>query len=53
MAGPIATKFGVVGAHVAMHIPQVVGGVHLHVRTRARADVPGCFVSRERLDGLR
>ena len=24
----------------AMHITQVMGGVHLHVRTLARADVP-------------
>ena len=23
-----------------MHIKQVIGGAHLHVRTRARADMP-------------
>ena len=53
MAGPIVTKFGLVRAHVAMHIPQLMGDVHVHVRTWARADAPQCFVSREWLDGLR
>ena len=28
-----------------MHITQVLGGVHLHVRTRARADVPPFRIS--------
>ena len=31
MAVPIVTKYGVVRAHVAMRIPRVTGGVHLHV----------------------
>ena len=32
-----------------MYIPQAMtGGEHLHVRSCARADVPQCFVSRER-----
>ena len=55
MAGPIVTIFGVGmarGHHAAMHIPQIMGGVHLHVRSWERADVPQCFVARERLDGL-
>ena len=33
-------------------IPQVMGGLHLQVRTCARADVPPCFLSQERPDGL-
>ena len=34
MARSIATKFGVFRDQVAMHIPQLMGGVDLHVRTR-------------------
>ena len=34
-----------VRAHVAMHIPEITGGVHLHVRTCARADVPSVRIS--------
>ena len=49
----VTTILCAVIAHVAMHLPQVMGDVHLHVRTCVRADVPQCFVSQERLDGLR
>ena len=52
MAWPIVTKFGVPRHRdqAAMHITQVMGGVHLHVCTCPRADV---HVSQKRLDGLR
>ena len=30
-----------------MHIPQVMGGMHLHVRTWARTDVSQCSIPRE------
>ena len=42
MARPIVIKFGVFRDRVAMHITQVMDGVHLHVRTcaTAGADVP-------------
>ena len=43
----------VVRAHVVMHISQVMGDVHQHVRACARADIPQRFISQERLDGLR
>ena len=39
-ARPIVTKFGVLRDKAAMHVTQVMGVVHLHVRTCARADVP-------------
>ena len=38
---------------VAMHITQVIGGLNLHVRRFANADVLLFFGSREPLDGLR
>ena len=41
----IVTKFGVFRDQAAMHITQVMGGVHLHVRTCARADVPPFRIS--------
>ena len=39
MDGPVVTKFGLCLDQAAMHITQVMGGVHLHVHTCARADV--------------
>ena len=33
------------GDEVAMHITQVMDGVHLHVRTCARVDVPLFLIS--------
>ena len=39
MARPIVTKFGMCFRdQVAVHIAQVMGAVHMHVHTRARAD---------------
>ena len=44
MDGPMVTKFGVCLRLETrpMHITQVMGGVHLRVRTCARADVRMC-----------
>ena len=33
MARPIVIKFGVLRDQAAMHITQVMGGLHLHLRT--------------------
>ena len=49
MAGPIVTKFAVSREQAAVHIKQIMGTVHPHLRTCRCASA----VSRKRPDGLR